>query len=139
MANTYYFALLVILVSGSYGIFHHRDSKYLNHVHLVYQFKCSLPQLRAVPVEELLSVGPGPDEIFYPRETILARCAGAGCCLGINQVCGPIETRNVSLVFLVKHRVDRQRDRHHETLHVVEHTKCGCIDRDKLDESFNEI
>ncbi|XP_015115378.1 uncharacterized protein LOC107040005 [Diachasma alloeum] len=139
MINKYYLGILVIVASSACGMYHHRDSKYLNHVHLVYQFNCSLPQLRAVAVEELLSVGPSPDEIFYPRETILARCGGAGCCLGENQVCGPIETRNVSLVFLVKHRIDQQRDRHHETLHVVEHTKCGCIDRDKNDFLINEI
>lgn len=103
----------------------------MNHVQLVHQFRCSLPQPRAVRIEELLSVGPSPDEIFYPFSTVLARCEGAGCCPQENQVCGPIQTRNVSLVFMVKHRIDQQRDRHHEVIHAVEHVKCACIDKDK--------
>ncbi|KAG7205375.1 hypothetical protein KM043_007371 [Ampulex compressa] len=107
---------------------HHRDGGFLNHVQLVHQFRCSLPQLRAVPVEELLTVGPSPDEIFYPASTVLARCAGSGCCPNSKEICAPIEARNVSLVFMVKHTIDRQRDRHHEVIHAIEHTKCGCID-----------
>lgn len=105
-----------------------RDSGFLSHVQLVHQFRCSLPQPRAVPVKDLLIVGPGPDEIFYPASTVLARCAESGCCPDIKQICAPIETRNVSLVFMVRHRVDQQRDRHHEIIHALEHTKCACID-----------
>lgn len=105
-----------------------RDSGFLNHVQLVHQFRCSLPQPRAVPVEDLLNIGPGPDEIFYPPSTVLARCAGSGCCPDYGQICAPIETRNVSLVFMIKHRIDQQRDRHHEIIHALEHTKCACID-----------
>ena len=95
---------------------------------LVHEFRCSLPQPRAVPVEELLTVGPSPDELFYPASTVLARCGGSGCCPEPNQICAPAETRNVSLVFMVKHAVDRQRDRHHEVIHALEHTRCACID-----------
>ncbi|XP_017876497.1 vascular endothelial growth factor A-A-like [Ceratina calcarata] len=108
---------------------HHRDSSFLNHVQLVHEFRCSAPQPRAVPVEELLTVGPSPDEVFYPASTVLMRCNGAGCCPDPKQICAPIETRNVSLVFMVKHTIDRQRDRHHEVVHALEHTKCGCVDK----------
>ncbi|KAK2583692.1 hypothetical protein KPH14_009618 [Odynerus spinipes] len=111
---------------------HHSDSSFLNHVQLVNQFRCSSPQPRAVPVTELLTVGPSPDEIFYPPSTVLARCGGSGCCLDSKQICAPIETRNVTLVFMVKHLIDRQRDRHHEVIHVLEDTKCACIDAIKV-------
>ncbi|XP_043284690.1 uncharacterized protein [Venturia canescens] len=105
---------------------HHRDSGYLNHVQLVHQFRCSSPQPRAIKVEDLLTAGPSPDEIFYPASTVLSRCEGSGCCPDLKHTCGPIETKKVSLVFMVKHRIDSQRDRHHEVIHAVEHTKCGC-------------
>ncbi|XP_012270410.1 uncharacterized protein LOC105694377 [Orussus abietinus] len=124
--------VFVLLVA--WGLFclatcrHHRDSSFLNHVQLVHQFRCSLPQPRAVPVGELLSVGPAPDEVFYPAYTVLARCGGSGCCPDSNQVCAPTETRNVSLVFVVRHTIDLQRDRHHEVVHAQEHTKCACTD-----------
>ncbi|XP_076247380.1 vascular endothelial growth factor A-A [Calliopsis andreniformis] len=108
---------------------HHRDSGFLNHVQLVHEFRCSVPQPRAVPVTELLTVGPSPDEFFYPASTVLTRCDNAGCCPDPKQICGPIETRNVSLVFMVKHVIDRQRDRHHEVIHALEHTKCGCVEK----------
>ncbi|KAH0950806.1 hypothetical protein HN011_007489 [Eciton burchellii] len=107
---------------------HHRDNAFLNHVQMVHQFQCSVPQSRAVPVEALLTMGVGPDEIFYPASTVLARCAESGCCPNPMQVCAPIEIKNVSRIFMVKHRIDRQRDRHHEIIHVVEHTKCACMD-----------
>lgn len=94
----------------------------------VREFKCSQPQQRAVSVEELLTIGPGPDERFYPISTVLARCAGSGCCPEANQICSPIITRNISLVFMVKHIYDRERGRHHEIIHAVEHVKCSCID-----------
>jgi len=97
-------------------------------VQMVHQFQCSVPQSRAVPVEALLTMGVGPDEIFYPASTVLARCAESGCCPNPMQVCAPIEIKNVSRIFMVKHRIDRQRDRHHEIIHVVEHTKCACMD-----------
>lgn len=120
--------LFIILGFISLAVSKHlKDSSYLNHVQLVREFKCSFPQPRAVPVEELLTVGPSADEIFYPPSTVLARCGGSGCC-PINQVCAPAETRNVSLVFMVKHAIDLQRDRHHEIIHVSEHTRCACID-----------
>ncbi|XP_015587590.1 uncharacterized protein LOC107264160 [Cephus cinctus] len=123
------FLLLMAIGFISCGLAkHHRDIGFLNHVQLVHQFRCSLPQPRAVPVEELLSVGPSPDEIFYPASTVLARCGDSGCCPNASQVCAPIETRNVSLVFMVKHLIDRQRDRHHEIIHALEHTRCGCVD-----------
>ncbi|CAD6228200.1 GSCOCG00006402001-RA-CDS [Cotesia congregata] len=123
--------ILILGVLGCQSKINHKDSSYLNHVQLVHQFRCSLPQPRAVRIEELLSVGPSPDEIFYPFSTVLSRCEGAGCCPQENQVCGPIQTRNVSLVFMVKHRIDQQRDRHHEVIHAVEHVKCACVDKDK--------
>lgn len=121
--------LLILLLFNDYTYtYFSRDSGFLNHVQLVHQFRCSLPQPRAVPVEDLLNIGPGPDEIFYPPSTVLARCAGSGCCPDYRQICAPIETRNVSLVFMIKHRIDQQRDRHHEIIHALEHTKCACID-----------
>ncbi|KAK0163364.1 hypothetical protein PV327_007053 [Microctonus hyperodae] len=135
--NRRYFILILFIIIGSscFGKFHHhQDSSYLNHVQLVRQFECSLPQPRAIPVEELLSVGPSPDEIFFPSSTVLKRCAGAGCCFQERQICSPIETKNISLVFLVQHRFDHQRDRHHEIIHAVQHTKCKCMNRDE--ESF---
>lgn len=95
----------------------------------MHQFPCSMPQPRAVPVEDLLTAGLGPDEVFYPASTVLARCASSGCCSGPGQICAPIETRNVSLVFMVRHSIDRQRDRHHEIIHAPEHIKCACIDK----------
>ncbi|XP_035718964.1 vascular endothelial growth factor A-A-like isoform X1 [Vespa mandarinia] len=120
--------LFVCLITGR----HHRDSDYLNHVQLVNQFRCSLPQPRAIPIEELLTVGPSPDEIFYPPSTVLARCGGSGCCPDPKQICASTETRNVSLVFMVKHLIDRQRDRHHEVIHALEDTKCACINTIKI-------
>ncbi|TGZ49001.1 Vascular endothelial growth factor A-A [Temnothorax longispinosus] len=74
-------------------------------------------------------MGLGPDEAFYPASTVLTRCTGSGCCPDPKQICAPIETRNVSLVFMVRHRIDQQRDRHHEVIHAVEHTKCACMDK----------
>ncbi|XP_006613937.1 vascular endothelial growth factor A-A-like [Apis dorsata] len=108
---------------------YHRDNGFLSHVQLVHEFRCSMPQPRAVPVAELLTVGPNSDEVFYPASTVLKRCDGAGCCSDYKQICAPVETRNVSLVFMVKHMIDRQRDRHHEVIHALEHTKCGCINK----------
>lgn len=110
-------------------ILFNRDSDFLSHVQLVHQFQCSLPQSRAITVEDLLTVGLGPDEAFYPAFTVLTRCAGSGCCPDSKQICAPTETRNVSLVFMVRHRIDQQRDRHHEVIHAVEHTKCACMDK----------
>ncbi|XP_066586448.1 uncharacterized protein [Prorops nasuta] len=125
------FLVLLVVQSASLVIGrHHRDGGFLNHVQTVHQFRCSLPQPRAVPVEELLSVGPSPDEIFYPASTVLTRCGGSGCCPDAKQICAPTETKNVSLVFMVRHSIDRQRDRHHEIIHAIEHTKCGCIHQD---------
>ncbi|XP_029174668.1 uncharacterized protein LOC114943238 [Nylanderia fulva] len=106
----------------------YRDSSFLNHAQLVFQFQCSLPQLRAVRVKDLLTAGLGPDEVFYPASTVLARCSGAGCCPDPKQVCAPIEIKNVSLVFMIRHLIDQQRDRHHEVIHAVEHIKCACMD-----------
>ncbi|KYN38635.1 Vascular endothelial growth factor A-A [Trachymyrmex septentrionalis] len=121
--NSYvYFALIAV---GR----HHRDSDFLSHVQLVHQFQCLLPQSRAIAVEDLLTVGLGPDEAFYPASTVLTRCVGSGCCPDSKQICAPIETRNVTLVFMVRHRIDQQRDRHHEVIHAVEHTKCACMDK----------
>lgn len=122
------FSVLFFVVTGR----HHRDNDYLKHVQLVNEFRCSLPQLRAVPVAELLTIGPDPDEIFYPSSTVLARCGGSGCCPNSEQICAPTETRNVSLVFMVKHLIDRQRDRHHEVIHAVEDIECACIDEIKV-------
>ncbi|KAM0728133.1 Vascular endothelial growth factor A-A [Formica fusca] len=123
------FLLLVICVQFALTVTgrHYRDSSFLNHAQLVYEFQCSLPQPRAVRVEDLLTAGPGPDEIFYPASTVLARCAESGCCPDSKQVCAPIETKNVSLVFMIRHRIDQQRDRHHEVIHALEHTKCACM------------
>ncbi|KAK9305999.1 hypothetical protein QLX08_003224 [Tetragonisca angustula] len=125
------YILLLISIHLALAIIgrHHRDSGFLNHVQLVHEFQCSMPQPRAVPVAELLTIGPSPDEIFYPASTVLTRCEGAGCCSDPKQICAPIETRNISLVFMVKHMIDRQRDRHHEVIHALEHTKCGCVDK----------
>ncbi|XP_012225169.1 uncharacterized protein [Linepithema humile] len=124
--------LLLLIICIQFALIvigrHHRDSGFLNHVQLVHQFRCSLPQPRAVPVKDLLTVGLGPDEVFYPASTVLSRCAGSGCCPNSTQICAPTETRNVSLVFMVMHRIDRQRDRHHEIIHALEHTKCACMD-----------
>lgn len=118
----------LLVVSGR----HHRDLGFLNHVQMVNEFRCSSPQPRAVSVTELLRAGPSPDEIFYPPSTVLARCNGSGCCRDSKQICAPIETRNVSLVFMVKHIVDKQRDRHHEIIHALEDTKCACMDATKV-------
>nr|XP_003706942.1 PREDICTED: placenta growth factor-like [Megachile rotundata] len=129
------FVLLLFFVRLAFTMIarHHRDSGFLNHVQLVHEFRCSMPQPRAIPVSKLLTVGPSPDETFYPASTVLTRCDGAGCCSDPKQICAPIETRNVSLVFMVKHTIDRQRDRHHEVIHALEHTKCGCIDKKIID------
>ncbi|XP_012058674.1 PREDICTED: vascular endothelial growth factor A-like [Atta cephalotes] len=125
------FLLLVICVQFALIAVgrHHRDSDFLSHVQLVHQFQCLLPQSRAIAVEDLLTVGLGPDEAFYPASTVLTRCAGSGCCPDSKQICAPIEIRNVTLVFMVRHRIDQQRDRHHEVIHAVEHTKCACMDK----------
>ncbi|XP_020297086.1 vascular endothelial growth factor A-A-like [Pseudomyrmex gracilis] len=123
--------LLIIYIQFALAVIgrHHRDSGFLNHVQRVHQFPCSVPQPRAVPIEDLLTVGLGPDEIFYPASTVLARCAGSGCCPEPKQICAPTEIRNISLVFMVRHNIDRQRDRHHEIIHAPEHIKCACIDK----------
>ncbi|XP_012542316.1 uncharacterized protein LOC105840098 [Monomorium pharaonis] len=123
--------LLIICIQIALNVVgrHHRDSDFLSHVQLVHQFQCSLPQSRAIAVEDLLTVGLGPDEAFYPASTVLTRCTGSGCCLNSEQICAPIETRNVTLVFMVRHRIDQQRDRHHEVIHAIEHTKCACVDK----------
>ncbi|XP_025073641.1 vascular endothelial growth factor A-like isoform X2 [Pogonomyrmex barbatus] len=105
------------------------DSDFLSHVQLVHQFQCLSPQPRAISVEDLLTVGLGSDEVFYPAFTVLTRCVGSGCCPDSNQICAPIETRNVSLVFMVRHRIDQQRDRHHEVIHALEHVKCACMNK----------
>lgn len=110
------------------NVFLFRDSSYLIHVERVHNFPCSEPQLRAVPVRDLLEIGPSPDEMFYPPSTVLLRCAEAGCCPKSNQICAPTEVKNISLVFTVKHLIDRTRDRHHEIIHVLNHVKCNCVE-----------
>ncbi|XP_012263324.2 uncharacterized protein LOC105690257 [Athalia rosae] len=103
-----------------------RDIGFLSHVHRMRSFPCRKPQLRSIPVQELLQ-RPGSDELFYPSSTVLARCdRHSGCCLE-NQVCAIAEQEDVELVFIVNHVLDRQRAKHHEVITAKNHTRCHCV------------